>query len=284
MALSMSGAGRVEPTSTVDWMLPDPAGGAGSVAGAEWDAAAYDRVSGPQTRWGASVMDRLELEGDELVLDAGCGTGRVTEMLLERWPGIRVVAVDASAAMVEKAGHRLAGYGHRCCVVQGDLLEPLPLSQPVDAVLSTATFHWIPDHRRLFANLAGSMAAGGQLVAQCGGAGNVAGVLAALAQVRGRQARGCFRFSTPEEAAALLRGAGLVDVVAWLQPEPTPFASMEELETFLATVVLRVELAALDPGQRARLVGAVARRLPERTVDYVRLNLLGRRPAGARGS
>ena len=54
--------------------------------GHEWDALTYDRVALPQTRWGGQVLDRLELAGDEAVLDAGCGTGRVTEMLLSRLP------------------------------------------------------------------------------------------------------------------------------------------------------------------------------------------------------
>src|SRR4249919_349488 len=46
----------------------------------EWDAATYDRVSDPQARWGAAVLDRLQLEGDERILDAGCGSGRVTAL------------------------------------------------------------------------------------------------------------------------------------------------------------------------------------------------------------
>ena len=52
----------------------------------DWDAAAYDRIADPQTRWGHSVLDRLALAGDERVLDAGSGSGRVTERLAERLP------------------------------------------------------------------------------------------------------------------------------------------------------------------------------------------------------
>ena len=61
----------------------------------DWDAATYDRMSSPQLDWGLAVLERLELRGDETVLDAGCGTGRVTRALLERLPEGRVVAVDA---------------------------------------------------------------------------------------------------------------------------------------------------------------------------------------------
>jgi trans-aconitate 2-methyltransferase len=144
----------------------------------DWDAASYDRLAAPQSRWGRTVVDRLDLRGDERVLDAGCGTGRVTAMLLERLPGGEIVALDASASMVELARERL---GHdQITYVLADLQESLPVRPPVDAVLSTATFHWIPDHDGLFRNLASMMRPGAQLVAQCGGRGNIASVEAAL--------------------------------------------------------------------------------------------------------
>ena len=69
----------------------------------EWDAEVYHRVSESQFRWGLEVLDRLPLKGDELVLDAGCGSGRVTEALVERLPEGRVIAFDGSEEMVTKA-------------------------------------------------------------------------------------------------------------------------------------------------------------------------------------
>src|SRR6478752_7814335 len=116
----------------------------------DWDAATYDRVAGPQTRWGSVVLDRLPLAGDERVLDAGCGTGRVTELLAMRLPRGHVVAVDGSAAMLGAARERLAPFGDRIEYVVADLGRPLPVYGTVDAVLSTATFHWVPDHDALF--------------------------------------------------------------------------------------------------------------------------------------
>src|SRR3954451_3864806 len=69
----------------------------------EWDATVYHRVAAPHQGWGAEVLDRLELAGDETVLDLGVGTGRVAAQLLERLPRGRVIGVDGSAAMVEQA-------------------------------------------------------------------------------------------------------------------------------------------------------------------------------------
>ena len=137
----------------------------------DWDAGAYDRLPIPMTRWGTVVVSWLDLEGDERVLDAGCGTGQVTERLLERLPDGEVVALDGSPSMIDQARERLGE--DRVRYVVHDLLDPIPI-EPVDAVLSTATFHWVPDHDRLFANLAEVLEPGGQLAAPCGGAGNAA--------------------------------------------------------------------------------------------------------------
>jgi trans-aconitate 2-methyltransferase len=132
----------------------------------DWDADTYHRVSTPQVRWAETVLDRLELRGDETVLDAGCGSGRVTAMLVGRLPEGRVVAVDGSASMAEAA--RAALPADRADTMVCDLAE-LELDAPVDAVFSNAVFHWIPDHDRLFARLHAALKPGGQLVAQCGG-------------------------------------------------------------------------------------------------------------------
>src|SRR5215207_6727275 len=116
----------------------------------DWDARTYDRVADPMHRWGLEVLDRLPLKGHERVLDAGCGSGRVTETLAERLPNGRVVALDASPAMLTEARRRLARFDDRIEYVQADLGKPLPLDGLVDAILSTATFHWVPDHATMF--------------------------------------------------------------------------------------------------------------------------------------
>ncbi len=249
--------------------------------GTEWDAATYDRIADPQARWGSVVIDRLPLRGDERVLDAGCGSGRVTEQLLTRLPNGAVVALDGSAAMIDEARRRL-GPDPRVTYVVADLLQPLPVEPPVDAILSTATFHWITDHDRLFRNLAAVLRPGGRLVAQCGGGDNVATVLA-VAQAVGRDFgldpawRGPWLFATAEETADRLGRAGFTEVATWLNLEPTPFEPGEPLETFLATVVLRDHMAMLPEADRPRFVHAVAERLPRPEIDYVRLNMAASR-------
>jgi trans-aconitate 2-methyltransferase len=241
----------------------------------EWDAATYDRVADPMARWGSAVLDRLPLAGDERVLDAGCGTGRVTELLLGRLPRGGVVALDHSEAMLAEARRRLAAHRGRVAYVCADLADPIPVER-VDAVLSTATFHWVRDQDRLFANLAAVLRPGGRLVAQCGGVGNIASVRAALARLG--VARDGTYFATTAETDARLAAAGFVDVNTWIQAEPTPFDSTEALATYLAAIVIREPLAALPEAERPAFVRAVIERLPRLEIDYVRLNIDARRP------
>lgn len=251
-----------------------------------WDAASYEELADPMTRWGAEFLGRLDLAGGESVVDAGCGTGRVTELLLERLPGGTVLAVDVSEEMVGVAAERFAGDG-RVRVERRDLLE-LEVGEPVDVVFSTATFHWILDHDRLFRRLAGVLKSGGLLAAQCGGAGNVSRVLETAREVMaGERFRETFdgwsdakHFAGPETTKARLERAGFEEVEAWLHEEPTAFDSVERLAWYLKTIILRQHVAVLPEGERDVFVRAVAERLAERGllfVDYVRLNVLARR-------
>jgi trans-aconitate 2-methyltransferase len=242
----------------------------------DWDAATYDRIAAPQTAWGTAVLERLPLRGDERVLDAGCGSGRVTEQLAERLPRGSVVALDGSPAMIEEARKRLAAFGERIEFLLADLGQPIPLARPVDAVLSTATFHWVPDHDALFRNLAVVLRPKGRLVAQCGGAGNVASIREVLATI-GDGWLGPSHFETPEATTDRLAAAGFVDIRCWLTPEPTRFEPGEPFETFLRTVVLGAHLERLAPADRDAFVHEVASRLAEPAIDYVRLNIDARR-------
>jgi trans-aconitate 2-methyltransferase len=242
----------------------------------DWDARTYDRVADPQTRWGSAVLDRMALTGDERVLDAGCGSGRVTELLAARLPRGRVVALDGSPSMIDAARDRLAPFGERIEFVVADLGQPLPIEGAVDAILSTATFHWVPDHDALFANLAAVLRPGGWLVAQCGGAGNIATVRRVLASI-GDGWLGPAHYETPMATVRRLDASGFVDIECWLTDKPTRFEAGEPFETFLRTVILGPHLERLRLGERDAFVREVASRMPEPLIDYVRLNILARR-------
>ncbi|QIN81298.1 methyltransferase domain-containing protein [Rubrobacter tropicus] len=253
----------------------------------EWNAVAYEGLSSPQTRWGAVFLDRLELGGDEDAIDAGCGTGKVTALLLEKLPRGTVLAVDGSRAMVEAAGERFAGEP-RVRVEHQDLLE-LTVEEPVDLVFSTATFHWIGDHRRLFDRLAGVLKPGGRLAAQCGGEGNISRATRATREVMGRDRfRGYFEgwdddknYAGAGETKERLEAAGFEGVETWLHEELTGFGSVGELTRFLAAVVLGGHLERLPEEEREPFAAAVAGEIVaedgETLLDYVRLNMMATR-------
>jgi trans-aconitate 2-methyltransferase len=241
----------------------------------DWDAATYDRLPIPMTGWGLEVLDRLRLRGDETVLDAGCGTGQVTQALRERLPCGHVIALDASPSMIAVAVERLGA--DRIKYVTHDLVDPIPID-PVDAILSTATFHWVPDHDRLFANLAAVLRPRGQFAAQCGGWGNLERVNTAAERAAGIDLLATKIYATPEETWTRMEAEGFVDIETWLTEAPVELPP-GELESYLRTVILSGEVARRTPEDADELVHAVAVELGEPAIDYVRLNILARKEA-----
>jgi trans-aconitate 2-methyltransferase len=246
----------------------------------EWDASTYDRVSDIQADWSLEVIDRLDLQGDETVLDAGCGSGRVTKLLLERLPDGRVIGVDASRSMIEKAREALPD---RTEFIVSDLLD-LDLEQAVDAVFSNATFHWILDHRRLFERLHAALRPGGGLAAQCGGIDNLDEFLNSLENVNGderfapyvRGISNTWNFASPGDTELRLRSAGFVEERCWLEER---IEKPREPREFLRTVCVRQHLERLPEHLREPYLDAVLEYIPRPlTLDYVRLNISALRP------
>jgi trans-aconitate 2-methyltransferase len=259
----------------------------GGILAREWDAGGYEELSAPQTRWGAEVLERLGARGDEAAIDGGCGTGRVTELLLGKLPEGSVLAVDNSLAMVEAARRRFADEP-RVRVERQDLLE-LQVSEPVDLIFSTATFHWIKDHDRLFERLVRALKPGGRLVAQCGGEGNISRATKATKETMAEERfRDYFvgweddkNYADPQTTARRLEAAGFEEVETWLHDETAAFDSVDELARFMATVVLRGHLERLPEGERGPFAAAVAEKIVavdgSPALDYVRLNMRARR-------
>ncbi len=214
----------------------------------DWDAGTYDRVADPQEAWAREILDRLPLAGDELVLDAGCGSGRVTRLLLARVPRGRVIGVDASPSMLELARQALAD-DERVVLSCQDLVE-LRLQEPVDAIFSCAVFHHIHDHERLFSSLREALREGGRLVAQCGGEGNIARFRADADAVAARPPYAKhftgfgspWLYASPAASEARLSAAGFQPVRCWLQSKPTV---PQDPRGFAETVLLNYHLEHL---------------------------------------
>ncbi|MGA8151111.1 MAG: methyltransferase domain-containing protein [Terriglobales bacterium] len=257
----------------------------------EWNAADYHRVSGPQVSWGKKVLARVQLHGDEMLMDAGCGTGRLTVELLQGLPQGRVVGVDLSQNMLAGARDHLASdYGGKFWLVAADL-QDLPFEQVFDGIFSTAAFHWVLDHNRLFQSLFRALRPGGWLQAQCGGGPNLARLRQRADELAGsvRYARYFADFREPwtyndaETAAAILRRAGFVEVESSLEPALTVLEDLAKYSEFVRTVILRQHLeripdAELRIGFVAEIAGQAANDDPPFSLDYWRLNLSARTP------
>ena len=235
----------------------------------EWDAKAYDALPLPHEEWGRRVLDRMRLTGDERVLDAGCGTGRDGAALLERWPDVHLIGVDGSQRMIEQARQRLSD---RAELHVADLTQPLPISEPVDAVMSVAAFHWIQDHDVLFANLATVMRPGARLTTDCGGQGQLEVMTAALVEVTGEGKFGT-AFKGVEETRASLERAGFDVEDVRLRPDPLRVEDPAVLDRYLATVNLSAYLAELPEDEHATFVRRVREAMAEPVIDYVRLEI-----------
>jgi trans-aconitate 2-methyltransferase len=245
----------------------------------DWDASTYDRVSDIQAEWSLEVIDRLDLQGDETVLDAGCGSGRVTKLLLESLPRGRVIGVDSSASMVEKAREALPD---RTEFIVSDLLD-LELTEAVDAIFSNATLHWILDHRRLFERLHAALRPGGRLEAQCGGLGNLDEFLNSLENVNGderfapyvRGIASTWNFASPGDTELRLRAAGFERERCWLEDR---LEKPREPRDFLRVVCCGSHLERLPEDLHEPYLDAVLEYTPRPlTLDYVRLNISARR-------
>jgi trans-aconitate 2-methyltransferase len=251
----------------------------------DWDARTYHQVAAPQEEWGREVLARLELGGDETVLDAGCGSGRVTRLISERVPEGRVIGVDGSPSMIEHAGENLAEFGDRVELIVSDLLA-LELSEPVDAIFSNATFHWILDHELLFERLFASLRPGGAIEAQCGGKDNVAEWHRALESLQGDERfadylsgmPSAWNFASVGDTHDRLERAGFeVDPGGvWFEhktfepPDNRAFARSVGLSKHLARLPDELHEEFIDA-----VLGSMARPL---VLEYVRLNISARRP------
>jgi trans-aconitate 2-methyltransferase len=259
-----------------------------ALSSTDWNAVAYDNLSDPQFQWGMAVLQTLDLRGDERVLDAGCGSARLTEELLARLPAGAVVALDSSPQMLTLARERLAKHGLRVEFVQASL-QAFELPRKVQGIFSNAVFHWVPDHAAMFRCLYAALEPGGWLVAQFGGVGNLerthhrADRAAALPPFQTYLREGEYgpHFEDPASTRQRMESAGFTVSEARLHTVEPRFERRERYEAFLRTVVLRHPLSRLPEELQDSFLEAVSSlTLSEEggyLLDYVRLTVRARR-------
>jgi trans-aconitate methyltransferase len=211
----------------------------------EWDPADYAANSSPQLAWAREQIARLDLQGDERLLDVGCGDGRITAELAGLVPRGIVVGVDSSPAMIAFAQDRFRTREYPNLAFALMEATRLDFRQPFDLIFSNATLHWIKAHAAFLRAAARNLRPGGRLIVSCGGRGNAQDVFAAVrGRMRMKRWRDYFRklkapyfFHRPEDYERWLSRCGFRPTRLGLFPKDTAFTA-GELAAWLRTTWL----------------------------------------------
>ena len=152
----------------------------------KWDAVDYARSSAGQLRWGRELIAKLQLQGNERVLDIGSGDGKVTAEIASKLPTGYVLGVDNSPEMVALAISSFPRNEYANLDFQLADASRLPFHKEFDVVFSNATLHWVLDHRPVLQGIITSLKPGGRILLQMGGRGNASRVVDAVNEVCAR--------------------------------------------------------------------------------------------------
>ena len=234
-----------------------------------WDGVAYDALPLPHEQWGIRTIAALDLQPNETLLDAGCGTGRDAQLALEQLPNGNLVCVDQSATMLDQCRTRF-GSDFRVQILEGDLDQALPVeADSVDAIMSVAALHWLTHHNNVWQHFYNALKPGGRIAIDCGGFGNLEKTLGLVPQIDPNIKFPNWYYANVADTERLLKKAGFVDVEVGLRPHPTPLPDKETLRTYLRTLVFR-EWSDDQIFQISEL-------LTDNTLDYVRLEVRARK-------
>lgn len=259
-----------------------------------WDAEDYARHSRGQEAWARELLDSVELRPHDSVLDIGCGDGRITASIAERVPLGRVVGVDSSAEMTRYARATFTGPAHPNLSFEQADARALPFESAFSVVYSSAALHWVHDHRPVIAGIARALPPEGRFVAQMGGRGNGAELIAVFDAVAHRPpwAPAFVGFSLPygfhgaDDYECWLRDAGLRVEECRLIPKDMVHAGREAFVGWLRSAWLPYT-ERVEPADRADLIEEVAADYlaahpPDAQgaihVAMVRLQVRGRKP------
>ena len=234
-----------------------------------WDGVAYDALPLPHEQWGIRTIEALNLQPNETLLDAGCGTGRDAQLALAQLPNGNLVCVDQSTTMLDQCRTRF-GDDARVRILEADLDQALPVEvESVDAIMSVAALHWLAHHNNVWQHFLNALKPGGRIATDCGGFGNLEKTLALVPQIDPNIKFPNWYYANVSDTEALLKAAGFVDIEVSLRPHPTPLPDKETLATYLKTLVFR----EWNDDQIAKM----SELLTDNTLDYVRLEVRARK-------
>lgn len=246
-----------------------------------WNPALYQDKHSFVWQLSQGLVELLDPQPGERILDLGCGTGQLTSAIAER--GATVIGIDADPAMITEAQQQ---FPHLSFEVAD--ARQFALAAPVDAIFSNATLHWIAEPMAVIECMATALKPGGRLVAEFGGQGNMATVLAAIATARDQLGFGpslatSWYFPAIGEYASLLEQQGFEVQLARLYDRPTPLEGENGLYHWLQMFATRF-WADLSPPQTTELLTAILAlahphlyQAGQWYADYRRIQVIARR-------
>jgi trans-aconitate 2-methyltransferase len=210
---------------------------------ATWNAADYAANSVVQQAWARELITKLNLRGDERVLDVGCGDGKVTAEIARALPCGSVMGVDASAEMIAFARKTFPSSEISNLKFQITDARQISFGKKFDCIFSNAALHWVDDHEKILRGAAACLRPGGRLVVSCGGKGNAHDVFLALRpEIRLKRWREFFRkmptpyfFYAPDDYEKWLPKFGFKIQNVQLAPKDATYDGAEGFATWLRT-------------------------------------------------
>lgn len=214
--------------------------------GPVWNPADYAANSAQQQVWAHELISRLELRGDERILDVGCGDGKVTAELARSLPRGTATGIDASPAMIEFAQRTFPPSEISNLAFHVMDARQIRFAERFDLVFSNAALHWVDDHQAFLRGAAACLRSGGRLVVSCGGEGNAREIFVSLrSELRRERWRQFFRkmktpyfFYAPGDYARWLPRYGFEGVRVELAPKDATHAGREGFAAWVRTTWL----------------------------------------------
>jgi trans-aconitate 2-methyltransferase len=223
-----------------------------------WDARIYDRVSSNiQLQWGRKLLEKKRTWiGNEIVMDAGAGSGNLTKILADKVPNGKVYAVDADPNMIQQAKSNLSGYKN--VQVIHSSMDKVNLPTQVDLIFSNAALHWVLDQEGVFPHFWRLLKPNGELLIEYGGGENLERTLPIIFKImQSDQFREHFvnwkqtwYFPMPEETERLLKRARFRDIQVNLSKKSTSFSDRESFAIFVKIVIMKPFLGYIPDSKK----------------------------------
>jgi trans-aconitate 2-methyltransferase len=257
-----------------------------------WDARTYNKVSSTvQLEWGRKLLEKRNWNGNEIVMDAGAGSGNLTKILASKVPNGQIYAVDVDPIMIQHAKINLADCNNVHVIHSS--MDDVKLQSKVDVIFSNAALHWVLDQQRIFSCFWHLLKPNGELLIECGGHGNLKNVLSIIFKImQSDQFRGYFAnwkqswyFPNPDDTERLLQQIGFRDVQVYLSDQTTTYTDRESFALFVKTVIMKPFLDHLLDAKKDQFLKAFLSQIEERqqyskigwVLDYVRIDIFARK-------